>query len=374
MSESVDIAIIGGGSSGLSLARELSQLERAPSTLVIEPKSPQERDCSWALWAQQSTGENYSTAVKGRWPSWQLIDHNGSVTHTGSSYQYLSLSAAKYLTDCESQLKPPVSVHRDEVKSLKSLDKGGLITTRQSTIHAQYIYDSRPVNQPRFTLRQHFLGWEIKTKQPLDNPSVATLMDFRTDQSQGLHFIYVLPFSSRHILVESTLVSRQLQHKDWYRQAIQAWLQDRGIEVAEHISEEYGVIPLEVQPTATQAIGTASGAIRRSSGYGFTTIQKQTKALATAITQGNYNVPKPISSYLNMMDSIFNAVLLNYPQLSSQIFMRTAKVLNGDQFARFMLGQADAFIWAKVIAAMPKAPFLKQMISRHSGQVPLEQY
>ena len=65
-----------------------------------------------------------------------------------------------------------------------------------------------------------------------------------------------------------------------------------------------------------------------------------------------------------MMDSIFNAVLLNYPQLSSQIFMRTAKVLNGDQFARFMLGQADAFIWAKVIAAMPKAPFLKQMISR----------
>jgi len=374
VSESVDIAIIGGGSSGLSLATQLCKLESVPSTLVIEPKSPRERDCSWALWAQQSTAKNYASAVKGCWPSWQLIDHNGSVTHTGSRYQYLSLSAAKYLSGCESQLKPPVSLRRDEVKGLKTLDKGGLITTGQSTIQAKYIYDSRPVNQPSYGLKQHFLGWEIKTKQPLDNPDVATLMDFRTDQSQGLHFIYVLPFSSRHLLVESTLVSRQLQHKDWYRKAIQAWLHDRGIEVIQHIGEEYGVIPLEAQPTAARAIGAASGAIRRSSGYGFTTIQKQSKALATAISQGNHNVPKPIANYLNRMDSIFNAVLLNYPSLSSQIFMRTAQALNGDQFARFMLGQADARIWARVIAAMPKVPFLKQMICKHTGQVPLEQY
>ena len=75
-----------------------------------------------------------------------------------------------------------------------------------------------------------------------------------------------------------------------------------------------------------------------------------------------------------MMDTIFNDVLVNHPNLGTEIFMRTAKALTGDQFARFMLGEADTYIWAKVIAAMPKLPFIKQMILRNNKRVAREPY
>ena len=89
---------------------------------------------------------------------------------------------------------------------------------------------------------------------------------------------------------------------------------------------------------------------------------------------GNYSIPKPINKGLKRMDTIFNGVLLNHPNLGTEIFMRTAKALTGDQFARFMLGEADTYIWAKVIAAMPKLPFIKQTLFRKNKQVALEQY
>ena len=370
VSESVDIAIIGGGSSGLNLARELCQIKTIPHTLVIEPKTPKERDCSWALWAEQPFDKNYASAIKGSWSAWQLVDHNGSIAHVGSQYNYLSLSAEKYLTYCESQLKEPISLRRDSVNELQTIGDGGLIMTAQSTIDARYIYDSRPKTFPKNALKQHFLGWEIITKEPIQNPHMATLMDFRTDQSQGVHFIYVLPFSPRHLLVESTLVTRQLQPKEWYRNAIQAWLNDRGIEISQQVSEEYGVIPLDNCVSTSHSIGASSGAIRRSSGYAFSTIQQQTKQLAQGIAEGNYRVPKPITRGLNFMDSIFNDVLLNHPNLSTEIFMRTARALNADQFAQFMLGQADTYIWAKVVAAMPKIPFIKQTILSNKAGSP----
>ena len=80
-------------------------------------------------------------------------------------------------------------------------------------------------------------------------------------------------------------------------------------------------------------------------------------------------VPTPISSRLTAMDSIFNGVLLSRPDLAVSLYMRMASALNGDQFARFMLGQATASDWLRVIAAMPKLPFLKQSVKQVFQQI-----
>jgi len=69
------------------------------------------------------------------------------------------------------------------------------------------------------------------------------------------------------------------------------------------------------------------------------------------------------------MDKIFNGVLLSRPDLGVSLYMRMAKALNGDQFARFMLGQASARDWVHVIAAMPKWPFLKQFLQRQPKEL-----
>ena len=46
----LDIAIIGGGSAGITLAAKLKDV----SAVVVEPHTPNERNCSWAFWADSS--------------------------------------------------------------------------------------------------------------------------------------------------------------------------------------------------------------------------------------------------------------------------------------------------------------------------------
>lgn len=372
MSTDIDIAIIGGGNAGLSLAAELSAQPNPPQTVVIEPQSPNQRDCSWGLWALDPQAEQYAHSTRGRWRRWQLIDHLGQVVHISNNYSYISLCSTDYLLNCKTRLQEPVSLARESVTSLQPDANRTVVETNYSSYRAKTVYDSRPPQLAENGLRQHFLGLHIQTKQPIEDPDVATLMDFRVDQSRGLHFIYALPYSDHHMLIESTLISTSVEPRDWYRNTIDKWLADNRIQVAEIISEEMGVIPMDTLvgnsscPLAGQPmvapIGVASGAARRSSGYAFHHIQQQVTQLAAGIARGDMTVPRPISRGLTFMDKIFNGVLLDRPELAVSLYMETARALNADEFARFMLGQASLRDWLRVIIAMPQRPFIKQLI------------
>ena len=67
---------------------------------------------------------------------------------------------------------------------------------------------------------QHFRGVEVKTVQTCFSPDTAILMDFRCDQSRGIHFIYLLPYSPTEALVESTMLSLERQDDAFYTEAI----------------------------------------------------------------------------------------------------------------------------------------------------------
>ena len=69
-------------------------------------------------------------------------------------------------------------------------------------------------------------------------------MDFRCDQSRGVHFIYYLPFTQRRALVESTLFSPSLAPEDFYDKAIKHYLANH-LECTDYTVKrrERGVIP-----------------------------------------------------------------------------------------------------------------------------------
>jgi lycopene beta-cyclase len=354
----LDIAIIGGGSAGMALASKLDNL----SATVFEPKTAAERDCSWALWAQPEQLEQLSSAIRGSWDKWRLVDHSGEVIHQSNEYRYTSLSSGQYLQHCEASLKDSVNLVRAAVDDLVAEGKGGQFSADGQAYKAKTIYDSRPPIMGDNILRQHFVGWEISTKEPIADADIATLMDFRVDQSRGLHFIYVLPYSDRHLLVESTMISNQLEAKDWYRNAISQWLADRNIQMQSQLREEYGVIPMAaLQPQNTQVltVGAAGGSVRLSSGYAFSTIQAQMATLAEAISAGEREVPAPFSRRLIFMDRVFNRALSTQPDRGVGLFMAPGKALDAEEFARFMLGNAGAMEWAKVIMVMPKWSFIQ---------------
>jgi len=358
-----DIAIIGGGSAGITLASKLSE----HGTVVIEPKTPAERDACWALWATSDQQNKLQPAIKGRWNQWRLVDNEQEIIHNSHEYDYISLSSADYLSACEETLSGNVKLVRATAESIKPKGHGGSFSAQGQNYQANYIYDSRPPKAAKEGLKQHFFGLEIRTKNPLKSPNIATLMDFRVDQSRGLHFIYALPYSDREILIESTMISKSLESEDWYRQAIDQWIDQQGIEIETIVRQESGIIAmhsnLSIDPTIAR-IGAASGAVRQSSGYAFTNIQSQVSQLVEGIEKGNFEVPKPLSSQLNYMDNLLNGVLIAEPRLAVTLMMQTAKSLNPEGFARFMLGQATLVDWTRVILAMPKIPFLKQVFKR----------
>ncbi|MFT6874349.1 MAG: lycopene beta-cyclase [Granulosicoccus sp.] len=356
----LDIAIIGGGSAGITLAAKLSNC----SAVVVEPRTPNERDCSWALWVDSDQEKQFAAVTKGSWKQWRMIDHHSEVLHGSDQYRYISLSAAQYMAQCESSLVKDVNLVRAAAENIVAAGNGGSFIAAGQHYRADHLYDSRPPKIAEHSLKQHFLGWEIRTKATISDSEIATLMDFRVDQTRGLHFIYALPFSDRRILIESTMISNNVESKEWYRQAIEQWLRDQNIEIEEHLGEETGVIPMQtVTPldAGIAGIGAASGAVRLSSGYAFAGIQAQITKLAKGISTGQYTVPTPISPALIRMDKIFNRVLLAKPELGVSLMMGTGKALDANGFARFMLGSANIVDWAKVITVMPKIPFLKQI-------------
>ena len=62
------------------------------------------------------------------------------------------------------------------------------------------LFDTRPPIVPSGSVLQHFRGIEITTKEEKFDPNIAILMDFRVDQSKGMHFMYLLPYSETEAL------------------------------------------------------------------------------------------------------------------------------------------------------------------------------
>ena len=67
MSSQIDIAIIGGGSAGMSLAANLADLSPHTEVRVFEPKTEEERDCHWSFWGTGRHVETLKPACKGSW-------------------------------------------------------------------------------------------------------------------------------------------------------------------------------------------------------------------------------------------------------------------------------------------------------------------
>ena len=137
------------------------------------------------------------------------------------------------------------------------------------------------------------------------------------------------------------------------------------------IRREKGAIPLGLMARhdpALSGIGGNGGAIRPSSGYAFSFIQKQIAPGIARVSAGNalgFVTPhRPIDLW---MDRIFLSVLRHQPQHAPQIFTALAARLTGDEFALFLSGEATMALRAKVVSAMPPWPFLQALLRPEAG-------
>lgn len=349
------IAIIGAGCAGLSLAARLTN--RKHTQISLYGPDDNRPDHIWGFWQMPHLKAAAKLSTK-HWLRWQISDHKSTITHVSAQHPYHALSAQTWLSDCRAHLGDVP--HYDQ----KLAEDAPLP-------EADIIADSRPKAPSKGALLQHFLGIELETDKAVFDPDTAILMDFRTDQSRGIHFLYMLPFTDRRALVESTYFTTETLPESIYEADITTYLQDIfGISEFTEIRREAGVIPMESAKARTpkdkrhKFIGGAGGAIRPSSGYAFGFIQKQIFDISANRTLDAKPPHSPVDIW---MDRVFLDVLHRYQPLGPNLFMAMASRLTGSEFARFMSGQAKFTTLLKIILAMPKMTFFHSALSVISG-------
>ena len=356
------VHILGDGCAALSLAARADELPAHEITLVRPSGAPAAAEHIWGFWG----GAGLETATKlarASWTRWAIATETDRVVMTSSDRPYFALQRSEWTSHCRASAQAngvtlqTVPNTNDDMPA----DDAGIQQ-----------FDSRPPPVPRGMMLQHFIGLEVRASAPVFESDTAVLMDFRVDQSRGMHFIYLLPFSSTEALVESTLFSPETLDDDVYLAAIHSYLERQyGLVDFEVLRRERGVIPLgrlDRRDPAIPGIGGNGGAIRPSSGYAFIFIQRQIdNAIVAAKATGKLAVTSPHRTIDLAMDAVLLTVLRHWPEHAPELFLRMAKSLSGDEFARFLSGEAGWGLRLKVVMAMPKLPFLRGALRLVTG-------
>lgn len=352
------VAVLGDGCAALSLAAQADRLSDYALSVIAPAGTGSTQDHIWGFW-QMPWLQDVLPLVRKTWSRWTIRNAETAVVMQAAEYPYHAVTRQHWMAHCMARATQHGVTFAEDRSSLDDVKQ-------------RHIFDSRPPKRHPDMMLQHFIGWEVRAAAGSFDDSTAILMDFRCDQTCGMHFIYCLPFSDREALVESTLFSPALVPDTFYETAITSWLNDcANVSDFEVIRREKGAIPLGLMARhdpALSGIGGNGGAIRPSSGYAFSFIQKQIATGIARVSAGNalgFVTPhRPIDLW---MDRIFLSVLRHQPQHAPQIFTALAARLTGDEFALFLSGEATMALRAKVVSAMPPWPFLQALLRPEAG-------
>ncbi|MEU6819789.1 lycopene cyclase family protein [Streptomyces atriruber] len=380
--QDTDIAIVGAGAAGLSLAYRLAAGRpggRMPSVVLVDapagPLKPAER--TWCFW-EEPDGE-FDAALTAVWDTLRVHAPDGTaVAASPAPLRYKMLRSSSFESLVDDRLSEESNVARLEavVEEIRDVGKGAEVRTRipggrTLTLCARWVFDSRPprVLPPgRTTLLQHFHGWFVTTERPAFDPRVADLMDFRTPQPpHGLSFAYVLPTSPHQALVEYTEFSRKVLDDQAYDEALTRYLTDElALGAHEVVRVEHGVIPMTDARFPRRAgrsvfrIGTAGGATRPSTGYTFAAIQRQTRAIAAAYHRGRTPQPPPAhSTRSRAMDAVLLRALDTGRVSGASFFTRLFRQVPMERLLRFLDGRTTVREDLTIGLRTPVAPMLR---------------
>lgn len=352
-----ELNIIGGGCAALSLAGLSKSLNEYKINLYVGNQNKKINDHFWGFWKNKSTETAFDISDYS-WSHWSIITYESKQILSSNTYPYCVIRRSKWLDYCLSQ----INNKRVNIVQEDALVRNNDLFVYNNKIEGKYIFDSRQPKIPSNILLQHFEGYIITSEKNIFDDKTVTLMDFRCDQSKGMHFIYLLPLNKNSALVESTIFSKNIEKPSFYLNAIKLYLR-KYYNLTKFVKShhEKGIIPMHditVNSKFTYNIGTRGGAVRPSSGYAFTFIQKQVFQIKSQlISKGKIktSVHKKLDLFL---DRIFIKVIELNPQIAPKIFSNLAKGINGDEMAMFMSGDCSFFTKFKIIKSMPKIPFM----------------
>ena len=372
----MDIAILGAGCSGASLAYFLADAGFPGRIHVFDRRTDFSRSQRWCSWGP--VPKRLSGLVSASWDRWRIVSGDVEVLCSLPERPYLHVHAPEFYERIHDRLRHHPNVRLHLGFSVESVTPAGLrgeirrVATDFGDYDVDLVFDGRPPAESmeaahgsgEISLLQSFAGLVVASSEAAFDPDTATLMDFGAGDSPELSFVYVLPFSPHRALVESTAFSAGAIAYEEHERRVADYLDRLGVGAYTVESRERGCIPMTTRKLPRTSderhimIGAAGGATRPSSGYAFVHILRQSESLAGSLMRGEHTWRRPIRRKYGLLDAVFLDVLEDSPALARESFVRMFARVPTAALVRFLSGDSILRDDLAMIAALDKMPFL----------------
>jgi len=375
-SSKFDFIIVGGGLSGLHLAYCFlnDKYFKDYSFLIIDKEKSKKEDNFFSFW--EAGNGKWDKILKQRWNKADFYSSTGKVVMDFSEYNYKTLSSSKFEEFVKRKIKKKNNFKfiNDTVLKIRE-DKNKLVVVgNKKNYQAKHIFDSRlsvSVHEEikKYTyLKQHFLGWVIKTDEKKFNKKSFVFMDYRIRDKNHTAFTYVLPFKKNEALIEHTYFSKDECSSEVYEKYIREYL-SKYYNTTNYkiIKSEYGVIPMTSYPFYKEStknitkIGTAGGWVKPSTGYSFKSCEKYSLKILKNIKEGKKIEIIPEKKYY-FLDKILLGVLSQYNHLGETVFYRMIKRNPTKRVLKFLNEESKLSEILKIIISMRSIYFVRVFI------------
>lgn len=366
-----DYLIIGSGLSGSLMAWQFCRDEafRDKRILILEKEAHKGNDRTWCWWEKGSGA--FDNVLDHHWDRALVKGAKDHMSFPLSPYRYKMMRSSSFYKAVNEAVAahPGISCVRDEVHHLAPVASGVELKGGKQTYFSKIVLDSRPpIDLPIRThapfLYQHFIGWFVKTSEPVFDPSEVRFMDFSVPQKGNTRFMYLLPFSETEALVEYTLFSMPLLAEEEYETAIEKYLKNLGAESWEILEKEKGAIPmtthdfLKSKIPGVIPIGTAGGWTKASTGYTFKRSVKFSKVLAERLKQERTDPVRAKQRFL-WYDAILLEVLEKENESGAGIFVNLFKRNKPSHIFAFLDEESGGSQELRIILTSPTLRFIR---------------
>ncbi len=377
-----DFILAGGGLAGLSLAYNLINSPlRDRSLLIVDKDAKQQNDRTWCFWEEQPT--LFDEIAYRVWHRLRFVSEDFAREFDLAPYRYQMIRGIDFYNFTREKLSKCANVTfvRGNIDRIEDGPDRATVTVDGKSFRGSWVFDSTlpaslrggqwPTKQsptsydkiashpsippqkdaapltpypqsggalggtPAMTmnghyhhLNQHFRGWEIETEQPMFNPQLPTLFDFRTPQAGHMRFIYTLPFAENRALVEYTLFSSHLLTMEEYDTGLKTYIENvLGLKQYTINHVEAGIIPMTDHPfprrlgQRVMSIGTKGGRVKPSTGYAFLRIQHDSAAIVQSLIEHGQPFHVPVRhGRFGLHDSILLNIMTHHPDDLKPIF------------------------------------------------------
>lgn len=367
----LDVAILGGGCAGLSLAERLAEEPgRVGSVAVFEARDGYRPDRTWSFWRQGA--HRFESLVRTSWDRMRVRGDGREALVDCAAFPYQALQAQDFYDHCVQRLGSSGVTSLElgaavEGEPRRSGD-GWTLTVGGEEVRAREIVDTRPPDSlPECLLWQSFSGCVVRTDRARFEPGVATLMDLAPGDPGAVAFTYVLPWSEREALVEWTVFAPEKRSAEQLGPGLAQAVARASGGASVHVErEESGALPMgPIGPRTTAPwvrAGLFAGAARPATGYAFQRIQRWADRCAERLRAGQPAVgARPDGAVTRAMDRVFLEVLradaARAPELFLDLFTRTEPA----RLVRFLSDGATLGDALAVVRALPPRPFLRRL-------------